>query len=261
MQERSGYVDDLENGGDSPSPTGTRNALEALDKDTRLKGKGKASSLATFATSPEQSTAFFDSTRTSAGMGLGDGSFEEDSERGLDPEAEAEAARKWQEELALLYAQLKVRDYAFGEDDPRHVGARDVSVSAAQSWDPQVDQYGIADASQAGAADGDEDLFVEGEGSEGGLACGIYQVLYGFQAESEHELTVEAGEKVRVVGGLDGGWAIVETLEPGLPTTTSSTSAEGAQAQEEASTEYRKGLVPESYLGWIEEQAEEQAKS
>ncbi|CAO1630080.1 unnamed protein product [Sympodiomycopsis kandeliae] len=58
---------------------------------------------------------------------------------------------------------------------------------------------------------------------------GRYKVLYDFESESEHELTVVAGEIVRVVGTVDGGWA-VGFKEDG-----------------------KEGLVPEGYLEWLSE--------
>ncbi|KDN52097.1 hypothetical protein K437DRAFT_39990 [Tilletiaria anomala UBC 951] len=177
------------------------------------------------------------------------------SQSQTDQEAEAMdpvAAAKWREEVAALYAQLRVRDFAFPETDPRHVGARDVSAP----------QGGGTSALTGTSADGDgedgnnknnnnnhneeeedwgvdaNDAEVDAEGDNGdGLALGVYEVLYAFEAESEHELTCKPGDRVRVVGNLEGGWAVVERVSPG--------------AQEESEEEVKRGLVPESYIGWI----------
>ncbi len=56
----------------------------------------------------------------------------------------------------------------------------------------------------------------------------IYNVLYEFVPVSEHELAVQPGDVVHVVGSLEGGWAIA--VKDG--------------------DESVKGLVPATYLEW-----------
>ena len=145
------------------------------------------------------------------------------------------AAAKWHAEVEALRALLKVRDFAFPEQDPRHVGARDVG-SAPEKGDPP----------QAGSVDDEEQQDwgvdandAEAAGDDDALPEGLYQVLYAFAAESEHELNVQPGDRVRVVGHLDGGWSIVER----------------AANQKGIAAESERGLVPESYLEWISEES------
>lgn len=174
---------------------------------------------------------------------------------------------------SFTLAPLKIRDYAFPETDPRHVGARDVSHSTSFSGsrfalrDAGADQYGQEDDVDAlgrrrnnsgddwgpsASYDEDEEEF---EGDQGerrslgdvdndddatdrsggvvaidGLACGWYRVLYDFEAEEEHELSVKVGERVNVVGAVEGGWAV------------------GFKENDD-----KEGLVPEGYLEWVGE--------
>lgn len=72
------------------------------------------------------------------------------------------------------------------------------------------------------------------EATQTGLPEGLYEAAYAFEAESEHELSVASGERLRVVGALEGGWAIAERLE-----------VKGD------AKECERGLVPEAYLEWI----------
>jgi hypothetical protein len=82
----------------------------------------------------------------------------------------------------------------------------------------------------------------EGEGPQP-LPLGLYHAAYEFQAESEHELSVKAGQKVQLIGHVDGGWAIVVKLQNGKETWTA--------GEEDQVPEEDKGLVPEAYLEWL----------
>jgi hypothetical protein len=128
---------------------------------------------------------------------------------------------------------LKIRDYAFTELDPRHVGARDVSA-------PSEKEGHHAEELQEPEAEDEE----EGEGSfqEQGLPIGLYTAAYEFVAESVHELSVQVGQKLRLVGHVEGGWAIVIKVKEG---------EEDIPFDEGNNTESDdKGLVPEAYLEW-----------
>lgn len=74
------------------------------------------------------------------------------------------------------------------------------------------------------------------------MPIGLYHAAYEFVAESEHELSVQAGEKLRLIGHVEGGWAIVIRLAPGQ---------EDAIIDEDAVPRSDKGLVPEAYLEWL----------
>uniref|UniRef100_V5ENW7 Cytoskeletal protein binding protein n=2 Tax=Kalmanozyma brasiliensis (strain GHG001) TaxID=1365824 RepID=V5ENW7_KALBG len=88
------------------------------------------------------------------------------------------------------------------------------------------------------ASDAAEDFYIEGaedenefdgdEGDHANVPEGVYKVLYEFDPVSEHELAVQPGDVVHVVGSLEGGWAIAVT-----------NGDEGV-----------KGLVPATYLEW-----------
>ncbi|CEH15408.1 Src homology-3 domain [Ceraceosorus bombacis] len=154
---------------------------------------------------------------------------------------------------SVTLSMLRIRDFGFPEEDPRHFGARDVSAPqqggrggagagasgmfAGEAGEEEESAWPNADASTM--SDEEE----EKEGDDGGPRPGIYSAAYDFQAESEHELTVVSGTRVRVVGALEGGWAIAEIY------------AENKQGdvtgQEEEGT--KRGLVPEAYLEWLEE--------
>lgn len=168
------------------------------------------------------------------------------------------------------FVPIKVKDFAFSESDPRHVGARDVSLGGAPSpkghpfihrkpreedWDDtDADSSGVSLGNQGrwrgGAGDDwgpgisydeDEEEFEGDHGRRGsggssqaaeqdeaGTQPGLYEVIYDFGAESEHELSVSTGDRVRVVASVDGGWAVGIREGDG-----------------------KEGLVPEGYLVWI----------
>lgn len=148
---------------------------------------------------------------------------------------------------AVFDPPLKIRDFAYTEFDPRHVGARDVTLAdpddeklggsgftfsgTSQDWkvvdedDEEIDEY-----------DGED---VNSDGAARGLPLGLYHAAYDFEAESEHELGVKVGQRVRLVGHVDGGWAIVVRVKEG----------EKDISPDEETVE--KGLVPEAYLEWL----------
>ncbi|PWN23731.1 hypothetical protein BCV69DRAFT_279657 [Microstroma glucosiphilum] len=172
------------------------------------------------------------------------------------------------------FVPIKVKDFAFPEADPRHVGARDVSLGAPTSkghpfihrkpreedWDESdADSSGVSLGNQGrwrgGAGDdwgpgvsydedeeefegdhgrrgsggsGQEQYDAEVEEGEPGTQPGLYEVIYDFGAESEHELSVSTGDRVRVVASVDGGWAVGIREGDG-----------------------KEGLVPEGYLVWV----------
>ncbi len=296
----------------SPTGTGTMHALEALDHDSdkvakarrqsassrrasSSKGKGRASLSTAGLTTADSGAA--------AAVGAGDESRDfanastQESSRfsGFESQPIAGAGgfvdhRRWMAEMDELYAQLKVKDFAFPAEDGRHVGMRDARLkgpagggggagrgawlatlvgSDEEEASEEEDDDGRGQRHDAGegeqdewglsAADAEAVGEEEEEGAQEGLPLGIYEVLYAFEAESEHELSVEPGERVRVVGALDGGWAIVETLFAQGATlaaganSTGEIDAAASLGAGEASLSYRKGLVPESYLGWVEE--------
>ncbi|KAJ9104928.1 hypothetical protein QFC19_003723 [Naganishia cerealis] len=72
---------------------------------------------------------------------------------------------------------------------------------------------------------------------------GRYKVLYDFEAEGEHEMSVREGE-VLLIGGRWGnmGWVIAERLD-------TPTGADGGGDGEQRRDRQMKGLVPEGYLG------------
>lgn len=129
-----------------------------------------------------------------------------------------------------LYA-IKVRDFAFPEDDPRHHGEPlfDQQNEAEQAEDQQHQEESDAAEHEfyIEGAD-DENEFDGDEGDNANVPEGIYKVLYEFNPVSEHELAVQPGETVHVVGFLEGGWAIaIKDDDQGV-----------------------KGLVPATYLEW-----------
>lgn len=156
-----------------------------------------------------------------------------------------------EEGLQKLMIPLKIRDYAFIELDPRHVGARDVSAPS-----PSADRY---DAYRSGAGgwrrgteddDAEEGDHDDEEGEDGEeanveqrLPTGLYHAAYDFVGESEHELSVAVGQKVRLIGYVDGGWAIVVRVEEG--------EEDRNFSLEEEMPGVDKGLVPEAYLEWL----------
>lgn len=133
---------------------------------------------------------------------------------------------------------LKIRDYAFTELDPRHVGARDVSAPSERASPNE----GLQEAEAGEEEEGDEGAF-----QEQGLPPGLYNAAYEFVAESEHELSVQVGQKLRLVGHVEGGWAIVVKIPEGQ---------EDVEIEEEDDTQSAdKGLVPEAYLEWAGQSA------
>ena len=127
---------------------------------------------------------------------------------------------------------IRVRDFAFPQDDPRHHGHLLAEAQQSAAKDQDFDEHG-----QESDADWNE-FYIEGaedenefdgdEGDNANVAQGVYNVLYAFEPVSEHELAVEPGDLVHVVGSLEGGWAIA--IKDGNETV--------------------KGLVPATYLEW-----------
>lgn len=145
---------------------------------------------------------------------------------------------------------LKIRDFAFTEVDPRHVGARDVGLPSPDQGGHSARHsislgLGRQEGSPADLYDDDEEEDEEEE-DEGDLSAGqtalppgLYHAAYDFTAESEHELDVKVGQRVRLIGHVDGGWAIVVRVRAG---------DEDVAADDE---DVDKGLVPQAYLEWL----------
>ncbi|KAN0062363.1 hypothetical protein ACQY0O_005245 [Thecaphora frezii] len=136
--------------------------------------------------------------------------------------------------VASAAAPIIVRDYAFAESDPRFSGLRLTGSANEASDELGSEQLEAGEAEEEGGwgdldEDEDEDEFVGDEGDQANLAEGVHRVLYEFVSESEHELSVQPDELVRVVGALEGGWAIVTKIsDPEV-----------------------KGIVPATYLEWL----------
>ncbi|CDR99026.1 uncharacterized protein SPSC_04494 [Sporisorium scitamineum] len=130
------------------------------------------------------------------------------------------------------FTSIKVRDFAFSTDDPRHHGHPLVEPQSSADDSQDLDEHGQdANADEhefyiEGAED--ENEFDGDEGDNADVPEGVYNVLYQFDPVSEHELAVVPGDVVHVVGSLEGGWAIA--IKDG--------------------DESVKGLVPATYLEW-----------
>ncbi|KAJ1021898.1 hypothetical protein NDA16_003660 [Ustilago loliicola] len=127
---------------------------------------------------------------------------------------------------------IKVRDFAFPEDDPRHHGEQllDPQQEEAEEGEHQHHQEESDAAEHEFYIEGadDENEFDGDEGNNANVPEGVYKVLYEFDPVSEHELAVQPGETVHVVGSIEGGWAIaIKYDDQGV-----------------------KGLVPATYLEW-----------
>ncbi|PWN36220.1 uncharacterized protein FA14DRAFT_155625 [Meira miltonrushii] len=168
-----------------------------------------------------------------------------------------------QEEGSYL-PPLKIRDFAYEEVDPRHVGARDVGLPSPEKKHTSGSGFGMSPfggqvfgghewGSTEEEYDDDDDDDEEdddqegyGNGSTGDMSApssdlplGLYHAAYDFIAESDHELNIKVGQKVRLIGHVDGGWAIVVRVQDGQ---------DDVAADEE---ETEKGLVPQAYLQWL----------
>lgn len=73
---------------------------------------------------------------------------------------------------------LRIRDFAFTDDDERHKGIGSVFPVQKKSTDA------------------------------------IYVALYDFQAEASNELSIEAGMPVRIHAELADGWVLAQRIEP-----------------------------------------------
>lgn len=136
----------------------------------------------------------------------------------------------------MHFIPVKIRDYAFSEVDPRHVGARDVSAPSPR---PAQDEESVGYAGQEQEEETEEE---EGGGSKV-LPMGLYNAAYEFVAESVHEMSVPMGQKLRLVGHVEGGWAIVVKVKEG---------EEDVSLPEADDTPHPdKGLVPQAYLEWV----------
>ncbi|SNX87959.1 uncharacterized protein MEPE_06670 [Melanopsichium pennsylvanicum] len=124
---------------------------------------------------------------------------------------------------------IKVRDFAFPADDPRHHGELlPDTLSTAGSEADEQQQHGEEAEDEFYIEGGAEDDEFDGDEGDANVTQGVYKVLYEFDPVSDHELAVQSGEIVHVVGSLDGGWAIaIKDDQEGI-----------------------KGLVPATYLEW-----------
>ncbi|SOV05898.1 uncharacterized protein UDID_08786 [Ustilago sp. UG-2017a] len=128
---------------------------------------------------------------------------------------------------------IEVRDFAFPPDDPRHHGEQLLDPEQEEVEQGSQDQYPQEESDAAEhefyieGAD-DENEFDGDEGDNANVPEGVYKVLYEFDPVSEHELAVQPGETVHVVGSIEGGWAIA------------------IKDDDQAI----KGLVPATYLEW-----------
>ncbi|EJD42391.1 hypothetical protein AURDEDRAFT_115043 [Auricularia subglabra TFB-10046 SS5] len=158
--------------------------------------------------------------------------------------------------------EVKIRDFAFPEGDPRHVGVgappddKDGSASSSRrssGWGSSFRWSGIAaklpwarspsPSPQAEVPtqsdfdrnftddgeyeDGEEEEYFPDEAEE--LRPGFYRALYAFEPEGTAEMALREDQRVRVLGRGGGvGWAVAR-MEGG----------EGC------------ALVPESYLEWL----------
>lgn len=211
-----------------------------------------------------------ESSETSSTSAAAD--ISQETERGGKTSARVSVVSTSSSRRDAFLTPLKVRDYAFGETDPRHVGARDVSApSQRESLATGSSIFGGIGGGVGGGGGGplggfgsftgmfqsggqqhsvdwgltqtsDSDDSDEDDGNENqeeeGLPHGLYHAVYDFAAESEHELSVSVGEKVRLVGHVDGGWAVVVKVLARPPD----------QDEEHGA----KGLVPEAYLEWLD---------
>lgn len=98
--------------------------------------------------------------------------------------------------------------------------------------------YSQVDSATSLSSAADSNVSRSNSSMESGLQEGLYRVLYDFEAESEHELTVVVDDLVRVVGVVEGGWAV--GFKEG-----SASSAGGGEVNS-----MDQGLVPEGYLEW-----------
>lgn len=126
-----------------------------------------------------------------------------------------------------------MRDFAFPPDDPRHHGEQLLDAEQEEAEQGSQDEYPQEESDAAEhefyiqGAD-DENEFDGDQGDNANVPEGLYKVLYEFDPVSEHELAVQPGETVHVVGSIEGGWAIA--------------IKDDDQAV--------KGLVPATYLEW-----------
>ncbi|KAK0561233.1 hypothetical protein OC844_003329 [Tilletia horrida] len=177
--------------------------------------------------------------------------------------------------------QIKVRDFGFVREDPRHFGVGDEEDEDEEEVDEAEEELDDGRWQGAGAGAGEEPATVaspeehdynegwqqqqqgadylpeeeeggeQGEAGGGGLPHGWYAAMYAFDAESAHELTVVPGERLLVVGALPGGWAIVERDVGQDAEVEGAGAGAGAGGEEEPKAE--RGLVPEGYLSWLGE--------
>lgn len=128
-----------------------------------------------------------------------------------------------------------------GQDTDRSAtSSPDVVIPSISDLTPSssVEPQGYLSPSIAAQREGLDDSVVDdddedGEGFEdedqgsAPLPEGSYRVIYPFESEGAHEMSVKEGEVVRVKGRLGDGWVIAERLHEG---------------------QMEEGLVPESYL-------------
>ncbi|KZV87255.1 hypothetical protein EXIGLDRAFT_206946 [Exidia glandulosa HHB12029] len=158
---------------------------------------------------------------------------------------------------------VKIRDFAFGAQDPRHTGVgSDVNADTPSSrrnsgWGSAFRWSGIAsklpwnqrssspsptqqptqsdfdrnfsaEFDEPGHDDAEEE-YEEYEEAEGELRPGWYRAMYGFEPEGTAEMALREDQHVRVLGRGGGvGWAVARV--------------EGGEGC---------ALVPESYLEWL----------
>lgn len=95
------------------------------------------------------------------------------SEAASHKESEAKDTVPWAEELAKEQI-LRVRDFAFDDEDERHHGIGSVIPAPSQP---------------------------------------MYVALYDFHAEAANELSVEAGTPVQIMSEIPGGWVLAQLVD------------------------------------------------
>lgn len=131
--------------------------------------------------------------------------------------------------------------------------SRSNSRSDFASSGPAEDGSAIADAESepditATGGGAEDDYAFESSSEDDEEPYGLYRAAYAFEAEGEHEISLEEGEVVEVKGRGGGeGWVIAVKLK----------KKDGAGATDEGGGEGKdmvEGLVPEGYLEKVDEE-------
>lgn len=103
---------------------------------------------------------------------------------------------------------LHIRDFAFSDDDERHVGVGSVIPPPPSATTAKIEATEMVPTETEKTVPATRALFSSSEPEPV-----LHIVLYDFQAEASNELSVNAGVPVRIERDLSDGWVLAHQVD------------------------------------------------